>query len=167
MFVVVGSIVAWAYVIRRDVLRSAMVAWSAGVAMTWVLTAALLLPWINAARTYEGVFGDIASQLTSSQRCVAALGLGESEIAMLEYMTGIEATRAYLGHSGSGSRANPNPAADGCDWLIALSNRRSDSVHPDEHRWSRVRTVSRLADEKERFTLYRSIERADEHQAQP
>jgi hypothetical protein len=167
MLVAVSSIVAWTYVMRRDVLRSTMVAWSAGFATVWVMTAALLLPWIDAARSYEGVFGGIAPELATSQRCVAALNLGESEIAMLEYMTSIEATRAFLGHSGSGSSATPNPAADDCDWLIVLSNRQSAAVRPDEHRWRRVRTVSRLADENERFTLYRAENSGYENQAQP
>jgi len=164
--VAVAGIVTWAYVIRRDVLRSAIVAWSAGFATIWVMTAALLLPWIDAARSYEGVFADIATELASSQRCVAALNLGESEVAMLEYMTGIEATRTFLGHSGSGSRAAPNPVADDCDWLIVLANRRSDAIQPDEHRWRRVRTVSRLADQNERFTLYRAQGSVYENQAQ-
>jgi len=163
MLVVVATIVAWAYVIRCDILRSAMVAWSAGFAMIWVMTVALLLPWINAARSYEGVFGAIAPQVESSRRCVAALNLGESEIALLEYVTGIEATRAYLGRSGSGNKADPNPAAEHCDWLVALSNRRSGTVLPDANRWRRVRTLSRLADENERFTLYRATESVDQH----
>ena len=63
ILVAVGTIVAWAHVIRRDVLRSPIVAWCAGFAMTWVITAALLLPWIDAARSYQGVFAEIAPEV--------------------------------------------------------------------------------------------------------
>jgi 4-amino-4-deoxy-L-arabinose transferase-like glycosyltransferase len=167
MLVAVGTIVAWAYVIRRDVLRSPIVAWCAGFAMMWIITAALLLPWIDAARSYQGVFAEIAPEVASYRRCVATLNLGESEVSMLEYVTGIEATREYLGHSGSGIRAEPNPAAHDCDWLIALSNHRSGKVRPDSNQWRPVRTVSRPADRSERITIYRAAERADEPRTRP
>ncbi len=167
ILVAVGTIGAWAHVIRRDVLRSPIVAWCAGFAMTWVITAALLLPWIDAARSYQGVFAEIAPEVASYRRCVATLNLGESEVSMLEYVTGIEATREYLGHSGSGIRAEPNPAARDCDWLIALSNPRSGRVRPDSNQWRPVRTVSRPADRNERITIYRAAESADEPRTRP
>jgi 4-amino-4-deoxy-L-arabinose transferase-like glycosyltransferase len=167
ILVAVGTIVAWAYIVRRDVLRSPTVAWCAGFAMTWVITAALLLPWIDAARSYQGVFGEIAPQVSSFRRCVATLNMGESEVSMLEYVTGIEATREYLGHSGSGIRAEPNPAARDCDWLIALSNQRSGRVRPDSNQWRPVRTVSRPADRNERITLYRAAQSRDPHPTGP
>ena len=167
ILVAVGTIVVWAYVVRRDVLRSPIVAWCAGFAMMWVIAAALLLPWIDAARSYQGVFAEIAPEVASYRRCVATLNLGESEVSMLEYVTGIEATREYLGHSGTGIRAEPNPAARDCDWLIALSNPRSGKVRPDANQWRPVRTVSRPADRHERFTLYRAAQRRDPHQRGP
>jgi 4-amino-4-deoxy-L-arabinose transferase-like glycosyltransferase len=161
LLVALATAVAWLYIVRRDALRSPVVAWCAGFAMLWIVTAALLLPWIDAARSYQGVFAQIGSQLAAPRRCVASLNLGESELSMLEYVTGIEATRAYLGHSGDGNRADPNPAMQRCDWLIALSNRRVGAAHPDAQRWRSVSTVSRPADRNERFTLYRAAEPAD------
>lgn len=156
------TIAGWVYIVRRDVLHSATVAWCAGFAMLWIVGAVLLLPWIDAARSYRGVFGEIAPQLSSSEQCVAALNLGESELAMLEYEAGIEAKRAYLGHSGSGKRNQPNPNAADCGWLIALSNQRSGAVVPDAQQWLAVRTVARPADRSERFTIYRARSKSAE-----
>ena len=157
--VTVGAIAAWSYVIRRDVSRSIVVAWSAGFATIWLVTVALLLPWIDAARSYESVFREISSHVSSFQRCVAAANMGESELSLLEYLTGIEATRAFLGHSGSGKRANPNPAMAQCDWLIVLSSRRSHIPQLDLHHWRPVSAVSRLANDDEQFILYRAVDR--------
>ncbi|HMA32289.1 MAG TPA: glycosyltransferase family 39 protein [Casimicrobiaceae bacterium] len=158
--VALATLVAWSCIVRRDMLRSPVVAWAAGFAMLWVVTAALLLPWIDAARSYQGVFAQIGSRVANPGQCVGALNLGESELSMLEYVTGIEATRAYLGHSGDGNRADPNPAVQRCDWLIALSSRRL-RAHPDAQRWRPVWTVSRPADRNERFTLYRAADLVD------
>jgi hypothetical protein len=77
---------------------------------------------------------------------------------MFEYVTGLEATRAHLGRSGSGKRTNPNPAALDCGWLLALSNGASGFLSPDPGQWTWVWTGSRPADKHEQFTLYRAVE---------
>ena len=80
---------------------------------------------------------------------------------MLEYVTRAEVTRGSLGHSGSGKRENPNPAARDCDWLLALSNRKTLPMNLDPARWTAVRTASRPAHENELFTLYRTAESSE------
>ena len=154
--VAVAAILVWIYILRRDVLQSVTIVWCAGFAMIWVVTTTLLLPWIDAARSYRELFSEVESRITPAQRCVATVDLGESELAMFEYVTGVEVTRAYLGHSGSGKRTKPNPAALDCDWLLALSHRAKGLHNPDGGRWTRVWSSSRPADKNERFTLYRS-----------
>jgi 4-amino-4-deoxy-L-arabinose transferase-like glycosyltransferase len=152
------ALAAWSIVVARDPMRSAAVAWSAGFAATWSLAAALLLPWIDAAHDYRTVFAQIAPQLARSRTCVGSLNLGESELSMLEYVTGVEATRAYLGHSGSGAAGGRNPAVDACDWLVAMSNGRVHASLPNQRRWRPVVTVGRSANRDERITVYRSVD---------
>jgi hypothetical protein len=156
--VAIVAVSAWSIVVAYDPLRSSAVAWSAGLATTWSIAAMLLLPWIDAAHDYRTVFAKIAPHLAQSRTCVGSLNLGESELSMLEYVTGVEATRAYLGHSGSGVAGGSNPAVDACDWLVAMSN---DKVHvslPGQRRWRYVMTVGRSTDRGERITLYQAVD---------
>ena len=150
------SFIAWSYVSRHDPSKSVIIAWCSGVTMLWIVVSALLLPWIDAARSYEAVFAQVTQRLGRPASCVATLNLGESELALLQYVTGAEVTRSYLGHSGIGDRSRPNPAATECPWLIVLSNRASGSLIPDAARWTSVWTGSRPADANERFALYRA-----------
>lgn len=161
IIIAMAAIIVWAFILRGDVLRSLTIVWCAGFAMLWVVATALLLPWIDAAKSYREVFSEFAPLLATSKTCVATLNLGESELAMLEYVTRAEVTRGSLGHSGSGKRENPNPAARDCDWLLALSNRKTLPMNLDPARWTAVRTASRPAHENELFTLYRTAESSE------
>jgi len=152
--VATGGMALWGYVVRRDPARSAVVSWCAGVAMLWSVSMTLLLPWIDAARSYREVFTDLRAHV-SPPNCLATWNLGESELAMLEYVTGLEATRMHLGHSGTGEPSRPNPAARRCDWVLVLSNRASGDLVPDRVVWKQVWNGSRLGDIAERFALYR------------
>lgn len=114
----------------------------------------LLLPWIDAARSYRAVFTDLRKQLVAPN-CLATWNLNESELAMLEYVTGLEATRMHLGHSGIGDPSRPNPAASRCDWVLVLSNRASGGLIPDRVVRKQVWNGARPADIGARFALYR------------
>lgn len=153
----VVAIVAWWRVVRVDSLRSVTLAWCAGFAMLWSVAFSLLLPWIDAARSYRSVFLDVAPVIASAPGCVATLDLGESELAMFDYVTGLHARRSFRGHSGVGDASRPNPAAFGCRWLLELSNRSLRPTRPDPARWEEAWTGSRPADADERFVLYRQL----------
>lgn len=156
IIVAVMALITWSYVSRHSPLESVTIAWCSGVTMLWIVVFALLLPWIDAARSYEMVFAQVMQHVGPSDGCVATLNLGESELALFQYVTRAEVTRSYLGHSGSGDRSRPNPAAMECAWLLVLSNRSSGSLGPDSDRWTRIWTGSRPADTNERFALYRA-----------
>ena len=149
-----GALALWGHVVRRDPLRSPIVSWCTGVAMLWIVGMALLLPWIDAARSYRDVFTDLRAHV-AAPNCLTTWNLGESELAMLEYVTGFEATRMYLGHSGTGDRSRPNPAAGRCDWMLVLSNRASGDLIPDPTAWNAIWRGARPGDSRERFALYR------------
>jgi 4-amino-4-deoxy-L-arabinose transferase-like glycosyltransferase len=151
-----GALALWAYVVRRDPARSAIVSWCAGTAMLWSVGMTLLLPWIDAARSYRTVFADLKAHL-EEPNCVATWNLGESELAMFEYVTGLEATRMYVGLSGTGDRSRPDPAADRCEWMLVLSNRASGRLVPSGTAWDERWHGARPGDISERFVLYQRL----------
>ena len=151
------AVVAWWFSTRHESLRSALLAWCAGVAMIWALGVTLLLPWIDAARSYHAMFMEVKTQLRGRASCIATINLGESELALFHYVTGIEPTRGHLGVSGGGNADTPNPSAEHCDRLLVLSNRYSGPIEPCTRRWTLEWTGHRPADRRERFALYRLV----------
>jgi len=66
--------------------------WAGGVMLVWGLVFTLLLPWIDAAKSYRSVFEDLALHLNNKWNvddCMASAHLGESEAPMLYYFAGI------------------------------------------------------------------------------
>lgn len=153
VLIAAGALGLWSFVNSTGQLRGFVTPWCAGIAMLWVVVFSLLLPWIDSARSYRGVFTGLSPYLVDSD-CLATSNLGESELAMLEYVTSIEATRIYLGHSGSGDPARPNAAAAVCNQILVLS-RGASRTSPSGRGWSSVWTGSRPGDSREHFELYR------------
>ena len=154
----IGALVAWQYASRHAPLRSATLAFCCGIAMTWALVASLLLPWVDAARSYRGLLLQVSARIRQVGGCVVTVNLGESEVALLDYVAGAPVTRIFLGHSGVGDPTRPNPAADRCPWMLVLSNRSSGPIIPNAARWTAVWSGARPADRNERFVLYRRRE---------
>lgn len=66
--------------------------WAGGAMLAWGLVFTLLLPWIDAAKSYRSVFEDLSLHLDSAWNvddCMASIDLGESEAPMLYYFAGI------------------------------------------------------------------------------
>jgi 4-amino-4-deoxy-L-arabinose transferase-like glycosyltransferase len=154
--IALSAFLLWAYARRQPWSRGSTVSWCIGVAMLWTVSLSLLLPWIDAARSYQAVFTDLGSRLVRPN-CLATANLGESELAMLEYVTGIEATRLHQGRSGSGDRSRPSPAAAACEWRLVLSKPATAIAAVDDKMWRHVWYGSRPADTNERFDLYRHV----------
>ena len=149
-----SAVLLWQYTRRQPIFRGATASWCIGLAMLWVVSFALLLPWVDAARSYQAVFTDLRTQLVRPS-CLATSNFGESELAMLEYVTGISATRVHQSRSGNGERSRFNPAAAQCDWMLVLSKPASAQAELNDQTWQPVWHGSRPADVNERFDLYR------------
>lgn len=79
-------IICWCRVVRqndKNIIRS----WGCGLAILWSTTALLLIPWIDASRSYEQTFLSMNSVMANHNGCLITEGLGESEIGMLHYVT--------------------------------------------------------------------------------
>jgi 4-amino-4-deoxy-L-arabinose transferase-like glycosyltransferase len=119
-----------------------LISWTAGLALAWALLSLLLLPWIDAAKSYRAVLGDAVQALPVPQRCLASIAVGESERAMLHYYFGVVSVQVLT------------PAAAGCDVLLIEQTRRQAVVLPDAASWRIRWQGNRPGDSNERFTLY-------------
>jgi 4-amino-4-deoxy-L-arabinose transferase-like glycosyltransferase len=71
----------------------ALIGWASGAILLWGTAFALLLPWIDAAKSYQATFREMTAALPDELDCLATHGLGESERGMLHYISGIEPER--------------------------------------------------------------------------
>lgn len=114
--------------------------WFVGLSVTWASLAILWGPWIDAAKSYRGVFESVRHALPPGLVCLSHSGLGESERAMLHY---------YLGMT-----ALPTTAAPACGARLFESPAyRAPSVEMDAA-WTLVWSGARPGDADERFWLF-------------
>lgn len=133
----------WVAVVARSLrtTRRAVVNWSAGITMVWMLAMMLGLPLIDQARSYRGVAVRLASAIGPSP-CTIGAGLGDAQRALLDYFIGLRVV----------SPGNPDAAR--CDTLLAQVS-RSSSPTVDAARWREAWRGSRPGDRTESFVLYR------------
>ena len=114
--------------------------WTIGLALSWCLIASLLLPWIDAAKSYRAAFTELHAVLPRQWRCIGGVALGESERALLSYYFGIVSV--------SGA------AAARCDLLLVESTPRFPLRPPDPQWWVLRWQGGRPGDVDERFLLF-------------
>jgi 4-amino-4-deoxy-L-arabinose transferase-like glycosyltransferase len=121
--------------------QAALQTWVTGIALCWLLAAALFMPWADDVKSYRQVFGALQSALGPG--CVASYGVGESERAMLRYYDGIVTERL---------ETRPSSACT----AILLENPEGRLPHcSDARSWQPVWDGARPADRREHFWLFR------------
>jgi 4-amino-4-deoxy-L-arabinose transferase-like glycosyltransferase len=121
---------------------SGLFAWTAGLALFWVLLTTLWMPWLDYAKSYRAVFATMP--LPDDHDCVASIGLGEGERAMLHYFNG----RNTL-------RREQWPGA-GCDILLVQGYAPEGTRKVDLRGYHQVWEGARPGDNWQRFWLFRS-----------
>ena len=127
----------------RRIAQGPLLVWTASLAISWALPLLLLMPWIDAAKGYRGVYEAMARALPSSYSCIQSEQLGESERGILEYTQGIVTVRKEV-----------SPAAN-CPFLVRQL-RNPDTVPAPKGDWSLLWTGARPSSTNERFELYAS-----------
>ncbi|HEY0211431.1 hypothetical protein [Acerihabitans sp.] len=154
-----GLMALWWMIARARCGVGPLLAWTSGLATVWGVAFVLLMPWIDAARSYKDAFSPLRNWVGASG-CLATDGMGESELAMLQYVTGTAGRRIYAGHSGQGDGVTKNPAARSCALLLV-----QDSIARPEKKtgrqWLPLWRGGRPADDNA-FTLYRLAGRDDQ-----
>jgi 4-amino-4-deoxy-L-arabinose transferase-like glycosyltransferase len=121
--------------------QAALQTWVTGIALCWLLAAALFMPWADEVKSYRQVFGALRPALGPG--CVASYGVAESERGMLHYYDGIVTEQL---------ETRPSSACT----LILLENPEGRLPQcGDAGSWQPVWDGARPADRHEHFWLFR------------
>jgi 4-amino-4-deoxy-L-arabinose transferase-like glycosyltransferase len=95
----VGLLAGWVLIAiqLRHVNARAVLSVAVGLVVTWGTTFLLLLPWIDAAKSYQATFRELSAAIPADASCVASTGLGESERGILHFVAGILPRRTEIG----------------------------------------------------------------------
>jgi 4-amino-4-deoxy-L-arabinose transferase-like glycosyltransferase len=121
--------------------RRAVVNWTAGITMVWMLVMTLGVPLVDQARSYRAVSARMIKAVPGDFRCIARHNVGDAQRALLDYFINLRSVR------------DDNPAAARCRvLLVQASPLRAPSVDPA---WTEIWRGSRPGDRNELFILYR------------
>lgn len=133
----------WLLVINnsRHSNRAAVTDWAVGITMVWSLLMVLWLPWIDSAKSYRSVITSMASAMPAEYACVNSRNLGSSQVALLDYYTGI--------------RTQPFETLQrlDCDLYLIQDERGRDKVEPGSE-WKLIWQGKRPAERRESFRLF-------------
>ena len=126
----------------RRLAHGQLLVWTASLAVAWALPMVLLMPWIDTAKGYRGVYESMAMALPSSYSCIQSEQLGESERGILEYTQGILTVR---------NEVSPNAS---CPFLLRQT--KSAETQSPSGEWELLWVGGRQSGGNERFQLYAS-----------
>jgi 4-amino-4-deoxy-L-arabinose transferase-like glycosyltransferase len=133
----------WIVVVARSLrsTRRAIVNWTAGMTMSWMLMMTLGLPLVEQERSYRDVSARLVSRMPKPFQCIARVSLGDAQRALLAYFANIT------------TRAIESPSAAPCELvLVQASPLKVPKPEPD---WEELWRGSRPGDRHELFILYR------------
>ncbi len=133
----------WIVVVARSLrsTRRALVNWTAGITMVWMLMMTIGLPLVDQARSYRRISARIVDQLPADFQCIARQSLGDAQRALLDYFANITTVR------------EESPAASRCRALLVQSAPlKIPVVGPG---WTETWRGSRPGDRNELFILYK------------
>jgi 4-amino-4-deoxy-L-arabinose transferase-like glycosyltransferase len=124
----------------RRTNRRAIVNWTAGITLLWMLINLLWLPAMNHVRSYRDTASALQKKLDGT-RCVAQMGLGDAQRAAFDYHAGLRFERIQ------------DDSKTSCPALLVQGV--TDKVARLSGNWSLVWEGARPGDKAERFRLYR------------
>ena len=132
----------WLVVVARSLrsTRRALVNWTAGITMVWMLMMTLGLPLVDQAKSYRAVAAKIAVELPRATPCIARRNLGDAQRASFDYFAGLKTV--------------PEGAADSSRCkalLVQAAPLRTPSVSAE---WAEAWRGARPGDRNEVFILY-------------
>ncbi|HSI95521.1 MAG TPA: glycosyl transferase [Methylophilaceae bacterium] len=121
--------------------RAAVTDWAIGITMVWGLLMTLWLPWLDATKSYASVYAGMQKALPADFACVTSRNVGEFQLSMLHYYTGIQAQRFE------------NVQRLDCDLYLIQDERRREKIEPGVE-WELIWKGKRPSDRRESFRLY-------------
>jgi 4-amino-4-deoxy-L-arabinose transferase-like glycosyltransferase len=133
----------WVAVVARSLRsnRRALVNWTAGITMVWMLVMTLGVPLVDQARSYRGLAAQVVVNLPTGFNCVARRGVGDAQRALLDYFANL---RTFSDEEPAGQRCNTV--------LVQAAPQRIPAPPPDAVEMWRG---SRPGDRHELFIVYR------------
>ena len=119
--------------------RRAVVNWTAGITMIWMLVMTLGVPLVDQARSYRALSARMIQAIPPDFGCVARRNVGDAQRALLDYFIGLRTYR-----QGADSRCRV--------LLVQAAPLRIPTVDPQ---WTELWRGSRPGDRNELFILYR------------
>jgi 4-amino-4-deoxy-L-arabinose transferase-like glycosyltransferase len=118
-----------------------LVSFAAGLTLCWLLFATLWLPWMDAAKSYRGVFTAMQPHLPAHHARVASITLDESASAMLLYYCGVKTIRR---------QTTPRDEDD----ALLIQGRVTDPPKTPPAGWRLAWDGARQGDNREHFWLF-------------
>lgn len=138
----VALTLAWLFLVifSKRSPRRAVSNWAAGITLFWALLATIWLPWFDSFKSYRTLMTDIRRALPSSDECVASVGLGLPQRALLDYHARILTQRLEV---------KPDTV---CRFLLVQGLNGQVPVLGDV--WRPIWDGARASDHTEHFWLY-------------
>lgn len=121
--------------------RRAIVNWTAGITVFWMLGMTLWLPLIDAGRSYRGTLAELQRALPKDTNCVASSNLGDAQRALLDYYIGLITKRLEN--------------QDGGECRVLLVQGVAGKEPELSVLWTKIWEGNRPGDKVERLRLYR------------
>ncbi|HUL56607.1 MAG TPA: glycosyltransferase family 39 protein [Usitatibacter sp.] len=133
----------WIVVVARS-LRSnsrAIVNWTSGITMVWMLMMTLGLQLVDQARSYRGLAARLVAQIPAATNCIVRRNLGDPQRALLDYYARIRTV------------SEEDPASGACDTMLVQAT--PARIVQAGSGWTEFWRGSRPGDRTEVFILYR------------
>jgi hypothetical protein len=137
-----SAVFVWVMVRLRRTPERPLIAWAAGVTLTWGLLTIFFLRYFDSENSYRPVVMDVARALPREYQCISSRNLGEPQRALFEYMAGIVTYRDEV----AARRRD-------CDVLL-IQGFRTRIQSPPEGKWLLLWEGARRGDNRELFRLY-------------
>ena len=124
-------------------MRRAVVNWSSGITLIWILAMTLWLPWLDSGKSYRSMVVSLKHAMPENYNCISRnKSLGDSQRAMLYYFGGI-ITRRDHEHF--------------CELRLIQGDRTSKRLL-DENQYKKIWEGSRKTDKNEQYRLYQRVD---------
>ncbi|HEX4857730.1 MAG TPA: glycosyltransferase family 39 protein [Usitatibacteraceae bacterium] len=147
LFVAATLTALWAYAVVRAHRnnRRAIVNWTAGITLLWVLPNVLALAAFDHGRSYRGVTQALLERLPPERDCIYGVDLGDAQRALLHYFGSLRFAKVDGGR--------------GCQALLTQGTRERIPETPPG--WELTAEFSRPGDAVERLRLYLPVRSAE------
>jgi 4-amino-4-deoxy-L-arabinose transferase-like glycosyltransferase len=125
----------------RRSTRRAIVNWTTGITVFWMLAMTLWLPLIDEGRSYRATVAELNKALPAKYNCVASSNLGEAQRALLDYYIGLITKRLENNQ--------------GAECHVLLVQGVADKEPSLSVLWTKIWEGNRPGDKVERLRLYR------------